>query len=660
MAVEISDWNDLDNVRNDLTADYVLVNDLDEDTDGYDNVASPTANNGQGFDPIGNEEFGEEVFTGSFDGQGNTIYDLTIDRSGRRLIAMFAKASDIQNLNVLNSTINVDHDDNTHAILAASDPATVEAEMNLENCTVSGSITLVGGGDRVGGLVGQLFDVGTIQNCVSHVDVTSDGDNVGGLVGQNNDTVKNSYATGSVEGDREVGGLVGENTDTVTDSYATGSVEGDSNVGGLVGENVDTVTDSYATGSVGGDERVGGLVGLNRDTITESYATGSVEGNERVGGLVGRDLRGPNDISNSYADSETTSQNVAVGTEDDDEYTNVTTLTTAEMQGSAAETNMDGFDFANVWDSVLESDDDTSADGYPILIALDRENQLDAQGILILFDLTVETNPATDVSAFGATLNGELVELDEEADDADVFFEFGEDVADSQTPIQTLTGPATFDELVDELTNDTTFEFRAVAEAQDADNETFTDEGDILTFTTDDTQIDIQTDAATDVEAFEATLNGEVVNLGAYDSAETFFEYGSINVDDEVTDVSIIETAQTLSEVVKLAQDSEYEFRAVAIGENDGVRYEGDILTFDTEIVTLDGTISLDEAGVENADVLVHNFTQDVFEGRLSTDADGNYAVDLPDADRLDTVAVAVDFDDGTERYGRVVTTVLE
>ena len=32
MPTEISDWNDLDNVRNDLTGDYVLVNDLDSAT----------------------------------------------------------------------------------------------------------------------------------------------------------------------------------------------------------------------------------------------------------------------------------------------------------------------------------------------------------------------------------------------------------------------------------------------------------------------------------------------------------------------------------------------------------------------------------------------------------------------------------------------------
>ena len=521
MAVEISDWNDLDNVRNDLSGDYVLVNDLDSETGGYAGI-------GDDFEPIGyiDGEGGTSEFDGSFDGGGFAIDDLIIDFGG-------TGASEV-------------------GLFASTDSGAL-----IENLSVSGSVTGGDGSDffgnsRAGGVVGNHAG-GTIQNCVSHVDVTSDGERVGGLVGDNADTVTESYATGSVEGgDQAAGGLVGFNNDTVTDSHATGSVEGDERVGGLVGDNGDTVTDSYATASVEGDERVGGLVGQNRDTIQTSYAVGLVTGNEDVGGLCS-DPFDNGTVTDSYWDTETTGQSTSDGG---------TGLTTAEMQGSAAETNMDGFDFANTWDTVLESDEDATADGYPILLAVNRDDQLDAQGILVPFDLSVQTNAATDIGNFAATLNGELVELDDEAEDADVFFEFGETVGQNQTPTQTLTEPATFDELIDELEPNTTFEFRAVAEAQDEENETFTD--------------------------------------------------------------------------------------------------EGDILTFSTEIVTLDGTISLDDAGVENADVIVHNFTQDVFEGRLSTDADGNYAVDLPDADRLDTVAVAVDFDDGTERYGRVVTTVLE
>ena len=339
MPVEISDWNDLDNVRNDLTGDYVLVNDLDSEATGYAGI-------GDDFEPIGfieNDDFTSE-FAGSFDGDGFQISDVVIEYDG------------------------VDGD---IALFASTDTGSV-----IENLSLDGSVTVTNS-DRFnyGGLVG-LHGGGTIQNCASHVDVTADGQRVGGLVGLNSDTVTESYATGSVEADEEVGGLVGRNSETVTESYATGSVEGD----------------------------------------------------EDVGGLVGSDRFGSDDISNSYADSESTGQNVAVGDEEDTDYTNVSTLTTAEMQGSAAETNMDGFDFANVWSTVeavepetidgqimldevaaetatvilhnfSEPETLTSAleDGYPILLSVDKGEQLDSQNIEIEEQINIaQTETDTD------------------------------------------------------------------------------------------------------------------------------------------------------------------------------------------------------------------------------------------------------------------------
>jgi hypothetical protein len=41
------------------------------------------------------------------------------------------------------------------------------------------------------------------------------------------------------------------------------------------------------------------------------------------------------------------------------------------MTGSAAETNMVGFDFTSVWSTVSASDADSSEDSYPILASVD-------------------------------------------------------------------------------------------------------------------------------------------------------------------------------------------------------------------------------------------------------------------------------------------------
>ncbi|NIW92674.1 MAG: hypothetical protein GWN20_07210, partial [Phycisphaerae bacterium] len=48
----IRTWYDLNNIRNDSSGDYMLMNDLDSTTDGYDELASPTANDGKGWHPL--------------------------------------------------------------------------------------------------------------------------------------------------------------------------------------------------------------------------------------------------------------------------------------------------------------------------------------------------------------------------------------------------------------------------------------------------------------------------------------------------------------------------------------------------------------------------------------------------------------------------------
>ena len=74
-AIEISDWYDLDAVRDDLSSDYVLVNDLDENTAGYDEIAGPDANGGEGW-------MRWPTYSGNFDGGG--AHDFRIGYQQRR------------------------------------------------------------------------------------------------------------------------------------------------------------------------------------------------------------------------------------------------------------------------------------------------------------------------------------------------------------------------------------------------------------------------------------------------------------------------------------------------------------------------------------------------------------------------------------------------
>lgn len=80
-----------------------------------------------------------------------------------------------------------------------------------------------------------------------------------------------------MSGNKGVGGLAGQNSASIKDSYATGSVDGQTWVGGLAGfqETGSSIKTAYATGSVRGVEgaTTGGLVGASASTatVTNSY-----------------------------------------------------------------------------------------------------------------------------------------------------------------------------------------------------------------------------------------------------------------------------------------------------------------------------------------------------------------------------------------------------
>ncbi|MGM0686755.1 MAG: GLUG motif-containing protein [Promethearchaeati archaeon] len=213
--LEIRTWYDLDSVRDNMSGNHTLMNDLDSTTPGYTELASPTANGGKGWRPIGyvrSKSGCGAVYTrtyglsGTFNGQGYEIRDLFINRdeSAVGLFAYLLGGGVIKNLGVAN--------------------------------------TIVVGQYVVGSLVASM-EGGTIDNCYFSGNVAGN-TRVGGLVGINSGNVSNSYATGSVTGNEVVGGLVGQLSElhTIGNSYSSCRVVGGaqsvySTIGGLVGKN---------------------------------------------------------------------------------------------------------------------------------------------------------------------------------------------------------------------------------------------------------------------------------------------------------------------------------------------------------------------------------------------------------------------------------------
>lgn len=148
------------------------------------------------------------------------------------------------------------------------------------------------------------------------VEVYSTNNYVAGLVGLNEGgNIINSFCIGMVSGNRFVSCLVGGNRGTVTSSYSQGVVDGNSQVGGLVGDSYSKgqILNCYSLCTISGQSDVGGLVGRNQaSSIRNSYSAGLVSGNSVVGGLVGYQ-EGRSSTSDSFWDIETSGQSSSTG-----------------------------------------------------------------------------------------------------------------------------------------------------------------------------------------------------------------------------------------------------------------------------------------------------------------------------------------------------------
>ncbi len=239
----VADLLTLANDTNDYNKCFILINDINLD---------PCLPGGQVFTTAVIES--EIGFSGTFDGAGHKIINLTINTNGlgNDFLGLFGRIR----------------------------PNSVVKNLFIEDITIAG-------GDNsfcIGGLVGYNSN-GTISN-ISVTGSVSGGDNtdsVGGLVGIGDiGSVSNSAFTGDVVGgnhSRYVGGLEGINDGgSITNCFSSGTVtSGDTShlIGGLTGSNYGIINNSFSTTviSTGPDSYlVGGFVGQNAGgTISGSY-----------------------------------------------------------------------------------------------------------------------------------------------------------------------------------------------------------------------------------------------------------------------------------------------------------------------------------------------------------------------------------------------------
>lgn len=246
-------------------------------------------------------------FVGTFDGNGYTIsnltinnveasvdadktyfvYDSTKDKQGVGLFDTVLGA--VSNLNL--SNVNISVAGNLYRAGALAGIAADGAIISNVNVV---SATITGGTDSkcLGGLVG-VADNATISDSASNATVTGAW-SLGGLVGEAlTSTIKNSSSSGAVNCNKAT---------TQVDYYYVGSGT-DRMAGGLVGyAGASTIDSSYSSATVTNSYYyAGGLAGMiGSSKVSNSYATGNVTAGATVGGFSG-DIRGNSSVSNCYA-----------------------------------------------------------------------------------------------------------------------------------------------------------------------------------------------------------------------------------------------------------------------------------------------------------------------------------------------------------------------
>lgn len=221
-ALEIWNVTDLQNISANPDRNYTQMA-------SFDASAASAWNGGAGFNPIAN-------FTGTFNGNGFVITNLTINRPTEDYVGIFA-----QNRGVINGLKIADSSFTGRTYVGSIAGYNQGTIYRSQSYRLNNSSNQVVGYSKVGGLAGYNSSVGVISQsyAISNVSTNfnSASASVGGLIGYNAGSVVNCYARGTVSGPASSGiaGLIAYNISpaNVSNSYAASTIT--SNIGsGLI------------------------------------------------------------------------------------------------------------------------------------------------------------------------------------------------------------------------------------------------------------------------------------------------------------------------------------------------------------------------------------------------------------------------------------------
>ena len=187
--------------------------------------------------PIGNSDNTENMYQGTFDGNGKTIRNLYINDISEYIgipceagFFGYAEKGSIKNITFDNAKVKTTADDYRTGILVGVAGSCIENIKILANCSVEGknyvggivgrangdignceNHAMVNGANFVGGIVGNyVFSDKSITSCANYGVITGSGESVGGIAGYFvSGTILNCANYGDITGTFYVGNLIG-------------------------------------------------------------------------------------------------------------------------------------------------------------------------------------------------------------------------------------------------------------------------------------------------------------------------------------------------------------------------------------------------------------------------------------------------------------------
>ena len=262
---QVATAEQLNAVRDELSAHYVLVSDIDLSGDTWIPIGTTNAS-----------------FSGSFDGSGHTISHLTsgyFNSENYAGLFGYCDTGYICNVHIKDSSIVLTLSD--RGINAGGIVGSLGRDGRVEGCTYNGSIqiTITGSyGSSVGGIVG--WSQGEITSCTNNSNIVVDGvdgydDAVGGIVGTSYADIENCKNNGNISSDDYAGGIIGtyNSRNRVYPTVSSCSNNGEISAkyaGGITakasGATIDKCANSGRILSNGSASRAAGIVAYTTDT----------------------------------------------------------------------------------------------------------------------------------------------------------------------------------------------------------------------------------------------------------------------------------------------------------------------------------------------------------------------------------------------------------